>query len=178
MAGLRWHRFLALARPDSELPVRRSELRAPRKPFSSARHVDREALTPHPELGAQVVRGYMFSCGQTRPKTICQASVGLRRCQQGQAMARHVLLELELDQAAGRRTQHAPRSHSPRTPIALAFLMASTSVACRSSSPGRTSANMPAAARPGTFDGSATRRSPLSAFRVSVALRVSCTSRC
>ena len=60
MAGLRWHRFLALARPDSELPVRRSELRAPRKPFSSARHVDREALTPHPELGAQVVRERLY----------------------------------------------------------------------------------------------------------------------
>ena len=78
----------------------------------------------------------------------------------------------------GRRTRHAPRPHSPRTPLALALLMPPTSVACRSSSPGRTSANMPAAARPGTFDGSARRRSRLSASRVSVALRVSCTSRC
>ena len=40
------------------------------------------------------------------------------------------------------------------------------------------SPDMPAAARPGTFDGSARRRSRLSASRVSVALRVSCTSRC
>ena len=56
-------------------------------------------------------------------------------------MARHVLLKLKLDQAGGRRTRHAPRPHSPRTPIALAWLMPPTSVACRSSSPGRTSAN-------------------------------------
>ena len=55
--------------------------------------------------------------------------------------------------------------------------MPPTSVACRSSL-GRTSANMPAAARPSTFDGSARRRSRFSASRVSVALRVSCTSRC
>ena len=36
---------------------------------------------------------------------------------------------------------------------------------------------LPAAARPGTFDGSARRRSRLSASRVSVAPRASCTSR-
>ena len=119
MAGLRWHRFLALARPDSELPVRRSELRAPRKPFSSARHVDREALSPHPELGAQVVRGYMFSCGQTRPKTICQASVGLRRCQQGQAWpgtsssSSSWIRRLGVARSTRRdRTVRAPRSRS------------------------------------------------------------------
>ena len=161
MAGLRWHRFLALARPDSELPVRRSELRAPRKPFSSARHVDREALTPHPELGTQVVRGYMFSCGQTRPKTICQASVGLRRCQQGQAMARHVLLELELDRVGVARstrrdrTVRAPRSrsHSSWRPHLLR------------AGPPRPDAQVPTCPPP-------RGRSRLSASRASVALRV------
>jgi len=72
-------------------------------------------------------------------------------------MARHVLLELKLDQVCGRRTRHVPCSHSLRAPIALA---------CRPhllrAGPPRLDAhvpNMPAAARPGTFDGSATRRS-------------------
>ena len=42
------------------------------------------------------------------------------------------LLELELDQAGERRTQHAPRAHSPRTPIALALFMPPASVGvCR-----------------------------------------------
>ena len=60
------------------------------------------------------------------------------RGRQGQeAVARPVPLELELAQAGGRRTRHAPRSHSPRTPIALALLTPPPSVACRCSSPGR-----------------------------------------
>ena len=91
-------------------------------------------------------------------------------------MARHVLLELELDQAGVARgtrrdrTVRAPRSrsHCSCRPHLL-----------RAGPPRRsTSANMSAAARPGTFDGSARRRSCLSASRVSVALRVCCTSRC
>ena len=43
-------------------------------------------------------------------------------------MARHVLLELLPDQAGECRTRHARRSHSPRTPIALALLMPPASV--------------------------------------------------
>ena len=42
------------------------------------------------------------------------------------------LLELELDQAGERRTRHASRAHSPRTPIALALFMPPASVGvCR-----------------------------------------------
>ena len=153
-------------------------LRALRKRKSAARRVGRAALAPHRAPGAQAVRVICFSCGRTRPATICQAQFFSATMPRGTSHGAARLLELELDQAGERRTLHASRAHSPRTPIALAFLMASTSVACRSSSPRRTSADMPAAARPGTFDGSATRRSPFSAFCVSVALRVSCTSRC
>ena len=41
-----------------------------------------------------------FSCGRMRPTTICQAPGWIAaRCQGGQAMPRHVLLELLLDQA-------------------------------------------------------------------------------
>ena len=43
-------------------------------------------------------------------------------------MARHVLLELLPDQAGECRTRHERRSHSPRTPIALALLMPPASV--------------------------------------------------
>ena len=42
------------------------------------------------------------------------------------------LLELELDQAGERRTRHASRAHSPRTPIAIALFMPPASVGvCR-----------------------------------------------
>ena len=110
--------------------------------------------------------------GHDLPSPSCVAMRG----RQGQAMARHVLLELELDQAGVARgtrrdrTVRAPRSrsHCSCRPHLL-----------RAGPPRRsTSANMSAAARPGTFDGSARRRSCLSASRVSVALRVCCTSRC
>ena len=145
---------------------------------SAARRVRRAALAPHRAPGAQAVRVICYSCGRTRPATICQAP----GCGRDERLAgtSHGAARPPRARAGsgGRRTRHAPRPHSPRTPIALALLMPPTSVACRSSSPGRTSANMPAAARPGTFDGSARRRSRLSASRVSVALRVSCTSRC
>ena len=48
-------RSLAACARLSRRCVRRSALLAVRKRFSSARHADREALTPHPALGAQVV---------------------------------------------------------------------------------------------------------------------------
>ena len=105
-------------RPSGQAGASPAEL-APRKPFSSARRVDRAALAPHRAPGAQAVRVICFSCGRTRPATICQApGCVATRGRQGQAMARHVLLELELDQegvARGTcrdRTVRAPRSRS------------------------------------------------------------------
>ena len=63
-------------RPSGQAGASPAEL-APRKPFSSARRVDRAALAPHRAPGAQAVRVICFSCGRTRPATICQAP-GLR----------------------------------------------------------------------------------------------------
>ena len=54
-------------------------LRALRKRKSAARRVGRAALAPHRAPGAQAVRVICFSCGRTRPETICQAPVGSRR---------------------------------------------------------------------------------------------------
>ena len=107
-------------------------LLALRKRYSSARRVDREALTPHPALGAQFVRGHMFSCGRTRPTTICQAQFFSATMPRGTSHGAARLLELELDQAGERRTRHASRAHSPRAPIALALFMPPASVGvCR-----------------------------------------------
>ena len=107
-----------LAAQQNWLASRRTASRALRKRKSAARRVDRVELAPHPAPGAQVVRGHMFSCGRTRPTTICQAPVATRGQQGQEAMARPVLLELELDQvgvARGTRrdrTVRAPRSRS------------------------------------------------------------------
>ena len=120
---------------------------------------------------------HMFSCGRTRPETICQAQFFLRRCQEGQAMARHV----SSSSSWIRRASHAARAataqsaHPDRARIAHAAHICSVQVLLART---HQCQQMPAAARPGTFDGSARRRSRLSASRVSVALRVSCTSRC
>jgi len=48
-------------------------LRALRKHKSSARRVRRAALVPNRATGARAVRLICFSCGRTRPATICQA---------------------------------------------------------------------------------------------------------
>ena len=50
-------------------------LRALRKRKSAARRVGRAALAPHRAPGARAVRLICFSCGRTRPSTICQAPV-------------------------------------------------------------------------------------------------------
>ena len=48
-------------------------LRALRKHKSAARRVRRAALVPNRATGARAVRLICFSCGRTRPATICQA---------------------------------------------------------------------------------------------------------
>ena len=65
-------------------------LRVLRKHKSAARRVRRAALVPNRATGARAVRLICFSGGRSRPATICQPSFFLRRCQEGQAMARHV----------------------------------------------------------------------------------------
>ena len=130
-----------LAAQQNWLASRRTAARALQKHKTAARRVGRAALAPHRAPGARAVRLICFSCGRTRPATICQAPVATGGQHGQEATARPVLFELELGQVGGRRTRHAPRLHSPRTPIVLALLMPPTSVACRSSSPGRTSAN-------------------------------------
>ena len=114
---------------------RQSCVQALEKHKSSARRVGRAPLVPHRAPGAQAVREICFSCGRTRPATICQApgcghdgrpagtSRGAARPPRARAGS------------GGRRTRHAPRPHIPLIPIALALLMPPTSVACRSSSP-------------------------------------------
>ena len=80
-----------------------------------------------------------------------------------------------------RRAPHAARAataqsaHPDRARIAHAAHICSVQVLLART---HQCQQMPAAARPGTFDGSGRRRSRLSASRVSVAFRVSCTSRC
>ena len=107
-------------------------LRALRKHKSAARRVRRAALVPNRATGARAVRVICFSCGRTRPATICQAQFFSATMPRGTSHGAARLLELELDQAGERRTQHAPRAHSPRTPIALALFMPPASVGvCR-----------------------------------------------
>ena len=92
-------------------------------------------------------------------------------------MARHVLLELELDQEGVARGTR--RDRTARLPDHARIAHAAHICCVQVLFAGRTRcADMPASARPGMFDGSARRRSRLSASRVSVALRASCTSRC
>ena len=121
-----WHarcprrRSLAACARLSRRCVRRSALLALRKRYSSARRVDREALTPHPALGAQFVRGHMFSCGRTRPTTICQAPVGLRRDAKGDKPCRGtssssscwIRRVSDVHGTRGDRTVRAPRLRS------------------------------------------------------------------
>ena len=108
---------------------------APRKHKSAARRVGRAPLVPHRAPGAQAVREICFSCGRTRPATICQAP-GCGRDGRPAGTSRGAARPPQARAGSGgRRTRHAPRPHSPLTPIALALLMPPTSVACRSSSP-------------------------------------------
>ena len=97
-------------------------LRALRKHKSAARRVRRAALVPNRATGARAVRLICFSCGRTRPATICQAQFFLRRCQEGQAMARHVssssswIMRVGVARGTRRdRTVRAPRSRSRRS---------------------------------------------------------------
>ena len=109
-----------------------SALLALQKHKSAARRVGRAALAPHRAPGARAVRLICFSCGRTRPATICQAQFFSATMPRGTSHGAARLLELELDQAGERRTRHASRAHSPRTPIALALFMPPASVGvCR-----------------------------------------------
>ena len=153
-------------------------LRALRKRKSAARRVGRAALAPHRAPGAQAVRVICFSCGRTRPATICQAPGWVvtegrqEKPWRGTSSSSSSWI---------RRASHAARAataqpaHPDRARIAHAAHICSVQVLLART---HQCQQMPAAARPGTFDGSARRRSRLSASRVSVALRVSCTSRC
>jgi len=157
---------------------RRTAAQPLQKRKSAAQRVERAPLAPHRAPGARSVRGHMFSCGRTRRTTICQAPVATGGQDAGGTSHGAARPPRAGAGSGGRRTRHAPRPHSPRTPIALALLMPPTSVACRSSSPGRTSANKCPSPRGRARSTGRRRRSRLSASRVSVALRVSCTSRC
>ena len=165
-------------RPPGQAGASPAEL-APRKPFSSARRVDRAALAPHRPPGAQAVRVICFSCGRTRPATICQAP-GLRSRRKA---SRDKPWPGTSSSSSSwiRRASHAARAaiaqsaHPDRARIAHAAHICSVQVLLART---HQCQQMPAAARPGTFDGSGRRRSRLSASRVSVAVRVSCTSRC
>ena len=107
-------------------------LRALRKHKSAARRVRRAALVPNRATGARAVRLICFSCGRTRPATICQAQFFSATMPRGTSHGAARLLELELDQAGERRTRHASQARSPRTPIALASLTPPASVGvCR-----------------------------------------------
>ena len=96
-----------------------SALPALRKHKSAARRVGRAPLAPHLAPGARAVRLICFSCGRTCPATICQAQFFLRRCQEGQAMARHVSSSSSWIRRVSvvhgtrhERTVRAPRSRS------------------------------------------------------------------
>ena len=107
-----------LAAQQNWLASRRTAARALQKHKTAARRVGRAALAPHRAPGAQAVRVICFSCGRTRPATICQAPVATGGQEGQEAMARPVLFELELDRvgvARGTRrdrTVRAPRSRS------------------------------------------------------------------
>ena len=129
-----------LAAQQNWLASRRTAARALQKHKTAARRVGRAALAPHRAPGAQAVRLICFSCGRTRPATICQAPVvslreaGRNKPWRGTSSSSSSWI---------RRASHAARAATaqPAHLIALALLMPPTSVACRSSSPGRTSAN-------------------------------------
>ena len=114
---------------------RRTAAQPLQKRKSAARRVERAPLAPHRAPGARSVRGHMFSCGRTRRTTICQAPVATGGQDAGGTSHGAARPPRARAGSGGRRTRHAPRSHSPRTPIVLALLMPPTSVACRSSSP-------------------------------------------
>ena len=100
-----------LAAQQNWLASRRTAARALQKHKTAARRVGRAALAPHRAPGARAVRLICFSCGRTRPATICQAPVATGgQEQEAQAMARHVLLELELDQAGAARGTRRDRT--------------------------------------------------------------------
>ena len=64
-----------LAAQQNWLASRRTAARALQKHKTAARRVGRAALAPHRAPGARAVRLICFSCGRTRPSTICQAPV-------------------------------------------------------------------------------------------------------
>ena len=97
---------------------------------------------------------YVFRAAERdRPRSAKPQVAVATEGQQGQAAARHVLLELELDQegvARGTRRDRTSRSSRSRSHCSCRPHLwragpprPPTSVACRSSSPGRTSANSP-----------------------------------
>ena len=167
-----------LAAQQNWLASRRTAARALQKHKTAARRVGRAALAPHRAPGARAVRLICFSCGRTRPATICQ--VQSRREARSR---RHKPWRGTSSSSSSwiRRAPHAARAATAqsaqpdRSRIAHAAHICSVQVLLART---HQCQQMPAAARPGTFDGSARRRSRLSASRVSVALRVSCTSRC
>ena len=105
-----------LAAQRNWLASHRTASRWLRKRKSAVRRVGRAALAPHRAPGAQAVRVICFSCGRTRPATICQAPVATRGQHGQEAMARPVLLELELDQeGVARGTRRDRTARSPRS---------------------------------------------------------------
>ena len=166
-----------LAAQQNWLASRRTAARALQKHKTAARRVGRAALAPHRAPGARAVRLICFSCGRTRPATICQAPVvslreaGRNKPWRGTSSSSSSWI---------RRASHAARAataqpaHPDRARIAHA-----AHICCVQVLLARTHQWQHARRRAaGTFDGSATRRSRLSASRASVAFRVSCTSRC
>ena len=161
-----------LAAQQNWLASRRTAARALQKHKTAARRVGRAALAPHRAPGAQAVRLICFSCGRTRPATICQAPVvslreaGRNKPWRGTSSSSSSWI---------RRASHAARAataqsaHPDRARIAHAAHICCVQVLLART---HQCQQMPAA-RPGTFDGSGRRCSRLFASRVSVALRVS-----
>ena len=166
----------ARARPSGRRG-RRPAARPLRKRKSGARRVGRAPLAPHRAPGARAVRVICFSCGRTRPATICQSPPAGSRREAGRGTRRRGAARPPRARAgaggwASRRdrTARAPRSRSRcsrRPHRGRAQVLLARTRPCQTWPP--------AAARPGTRDGSAAR---LPASRASAALRVSCTSRC
>ena len=161
-------------RPPGQAGASPAEL-APRKHKSAARRVGRAALAPHRAPGAQAVRVICFSCGRTRPATICQAPVASRReagrgkpCRGTSSSSSSWI----------RRAPHAARAATAqpaqpdRARIAHAAHICSVQVLL---------ARMHKCQHARRRAAGHVRRvgdAPQSFVRVSVALRVSCTSRC
>ena len=133
-----------LAAQQNWLASRRTASRPLRKRKSAARRVGRAPLAPHRAPGARSVRGHMFSCGRTRPTTICQAPVATGGQDAGGTSHGAARPPRARAGSGGHRTRHAPRPHSPRNPIALALLMPPTSVGA---GPPRPDAPVPTNAR-------------------------------